>query len=202
MVLPESPAEFLYKRTLIVGDVNSGKTTLTQRILDAFCQERIGGRILVVDLAPRIPPEIAAQKGLNGVGGTLSPPVASLVRYLRPALLPPRLMSQTQNEAVELARRNLEAIEQLMGQSHAEGETVFLNDVSMYLQAGSAQKILSWLEAFRTVVANGYMGERLGGGPLSQRESKQMEQLASGFDMVIKLGGRMEIERSSAEREH
>lgn len=199
MPLPGPPESFLHKRTLIVGDVNSGKTTLTQEILDAFCREGVGGSILVLDLAPRIPPEIAARKGLSGVGGSLSPPAVSRLRYLRPTLLPPRLMSQTQDEAVELARRNLETIEQLMGRSHLESETVFLNDVSIYLQAGSARKLLSWLEAFRTVVANGYMGERLGGGPLSRRERQQMEELASGFDAVIRLGASTEIRGGGAQ---
>lgn len=180
----------LGKRTLIVGEVNSGKTTLSQRILEEFCLKELGGRILVLDLAPEIPAELAAQKGLSGLGGGLRAPKLERVTYIRPKLFPPRLMGKDQREVWALARANLATIEKSMALPQALGETLFLNDASMYLQAGSASKLYSWLERFRTVVANGYMGERLGGGELSLRERSQMEALAGLFQHVVQMGAR------------
>ncbi|MEJ5375321.1 MAG: hypothetical protein WHX93_01940 [bacterium] len=180
--------DFLGKRTLIVGDVNSGKTTLSQAILDEFYRRGVGGNILILDLAPEIPVHLAASKGLRGVGGTLRPAQGERFRYLRPTLVPPRLMGTSHKEILEMAKANLLAIEEVMGQTWAEKETIFLNDVSMYLQAGSAQRLFSWLQAFHTVVANGYLGRSLGEGELSWRERSQMETLAALFDRVLRLG--------------
>lgn len=181
--------DLLGKRTLIVGEVNSGKTTLTQKILDGFSRENLGGSILVLDLAPEIPGDLAARKGLSGVGGCLKAPQRENIKYLRPSLVPPRLMGKSEEQVLELAKANLAAIEKTMALAETWGETLFLNDASMYLQAGSAQKLFSWLERFQTVVANGYMGKRLGGGELSMRERFQMEALALLFDRVVPLGG-------------
>lgn len=184
----ESFSKLLGKRTLIVGEVNSGKTTLTQKILDGFFRENLGGSILVLDLAPEIPPDLASRKGLSGVGGSLRVPQRENIRYLRPSLVPPRLLGKSEEQALELARRNLESIEETMELAQAGEETLFLNDASMYLQAGSAQELVSWLERFRTVVANGYMGQKLGGGKLSMRERSQMEALVRFFHEVVWLG--------------
>ncbi len=185
----ESYSSLVGRRLLIVGEVNSGKTTLSQKILDGFCRENLGGSILVLDLAPEIPRDLAARKGLSGVGGILRAPQREGIRYLRPSLVPPRLVGKSERQVLELAEANLEAIERTMALAEAREETLFLNDASMYLQAGSAQRLFSWLEGFRTVVANGYMGQRLGGGRLSMRERAQMEAFARLFHRVVRLGG-------------
>lgn len=185
----DSYAELVGRRTLIVGEVNSGKTTLSQRILEGFIREDLGGRILVLDLAPEIPPPLAAKRGLSGVGGRLRAPQGGRIRYLRPVLFPPRLMGENPKEVMRLAKANLEAIEKTLAMVEAGQETLFLNDASMYLQAGCAQKLFSWLERFHTVVANGYMGQKLGGGKLSIRERSQMKALARLFHRVVRLGG-------------
>ncbi|MCU0583358.1 MAG: TniB family NTP-binding protein, partial [Syntrophales bacterium] len=59
---------YLGKKTLIVGDVNTGKTTLSREILDVFCRQGMGERIAVIDLAPEIPDESLRSRGLKGVG--------------------------------------------------------------------------------------------------------------------------------------
>ena len=48
--------EFLNRFTLIIGDVNSGKTRMAGQILKVFCKA-IGGRVTVIDLAPDILPQ-------------------------------------------------------------------------------------------------------------------------------------------------
>lgn len=194
MIHPGDPDHYLGKRTLIVGDVNTGKTTLTREILHAMCERGWGRKILVLDLAPRIPTGLALKAGLEGVGGRLLVPEGSHALYLRPKVVPPRLSAKTQKEALALAEGNRRAIEEAMGKAaRRQREILFLNDLSLYLQAGSALKLSDFLDGFSTVVANGYMGERLGGGEISTREISEMEALLPSFDLVVRLGGSGEI---------
>lgn len=174
--------DYLDKKTLILGDVNSGKTTLCREILEDFCRQGLGERIAVIDLAPEIPDESLRSRGLKGVGGRLRPPDGSGVVTLRVPVLAPRLTSATEGEAVEKARRNREAIEGVLRQVEALGrDMLFINDVSLYLQAGDPAYLAGVLEKAGTAVVNGYFGEMLGPGELSRREREAMERLAAWF---------------------
>ena len=181
-------AEFLGRRTLIVGDVNSGKTTCTGRILDAMCRAALAPRILILDLAPEIPEVVAEKLGLRGVGGRLLPPPGAAVHYLWARTRPPRLTASNDDEAMALAERNREEIEHLLEGIDREGRDIlFVNDVSLHLQAGSAEKMAAYLGQAQTVVANGYCGGRLGESPLSRRERAEMDALMKHFDKIVRL---------------
>lgn len=174
--------DYLDKKTLIVGDVNSGKTTLCREILEDFCRQGLGGRIAVVDLAPEIPEEMLRSRGLEGVGGRLLPPAGSGVFTLRVPVLAPRLTSTTEEEALEKARQNRENIEGLFRQVEALGRDIlFVNDASLYLQAGDPERLAGLLDGAATAVVNGYYGKKLGPGELSRREREAMERLAGWF---------------------
>ncbi len=179
-------SEFLGKRTLILGDVNTGKTTLTQRILEAVCRAGLASRIVIIDMAPEIPEAIIREKKLRGVGGRLQPPTGEDVIYLRDDLVPPRLSSKIEAEAVEKAVRNARKIEVLFWKYHElQRDILFMNDISLYLQAGRAAQLVRRMEKAATVVANGYFGEKLGSGTLSRREREEMEALKAYFDRVV-----------------
>jgi len=181
-------ADFLGKRILILGDVNTGKTTLTQRILDAMCVQGLGPKIAIIDMAPEVPEALIRGKKLTGIGGRLQSPAGEDVIYLRDDLVPPRLSSKSEAEAEEKAIQNARKIEVLFWKYHELGrEILFMNDISLYLQAGRAAQLIRWMGRSQTVVANGYLGERLGGGSLTRRERKEMETLKIFFDRVIRL---------------
>jgi hypothetical protein len=181
-------SEFLGKRALILGDVNMGKTTLCREILAEFCRLGLSSRMAVIDLAPNIPADVLAARGLQGVGGKLLPPGESDVLYLGALLKPPRLSSGTEEEALEIARQNVEKIGGLFEDFGRSGRDIlFINDISIYLQAGTAEVLISWIRRARTIVANGYYGESLGSGILSRREKEQMARLKHYFDKVIEL---------------
>jgi len=182
--------DVLGRRTLIVGEVNIGKTSLTRALLAELVEAGPKGRVVVLDLAPDVPAWLAAGRGLKGVGGRLRPAEDWGVVYLRTPLLPPRLGSRSETQAQEAARANLRAIQGLLeGFRPLPDDAVFINDVSLFVQAGRAEDLLAWLGPARTVVANGYLGSSLGGGRLSAHERNEMEKLMAFFDRVIKVGG-------------
>jgi len=181
-------SEFLGKRTLITGDISTGKTSFTRKILEEMCRHHLAARITVIDLAPEIPGEVAVELGLKGIGGELLPPEGKDIVYLTTFLNPPRLSSKSEEEAISIAVQNAKKIEDLfIGFSRCRRDIFFVNDISLYLQAGSAQKLMEWMEKASTIVVNGYYGERLGSGILSQREKKEMQALGKFFHIRIQM---------------
>jgi len=179
---------WLGKRTLIFGDVNSGKTTLTREVLGWMCGQGLAARIAVIDLAPDIPEGIAAKKGLKGVGGKLIPPEGTGIPYLSSSIAPPRLTARSEEGALRIACGNAARIEVLLEEyPGGERDILFINDISMYLQAGEVATVKLLLEKARTVVANGYYGRILGTGVLSARERKKMEELKEIFHILVFL---------------
>lgn len=183
MKAAETSRDYLGGKLLVVGDVNTGKTTLARTILEDFCGRGLGRRIAVLDLAPTIPPDLAAQRGLRGVGGHLAVPRGCDVLCVRERLAPPRLSSSSEAQALAKAAGNLRLIDAAWARLDGGGRDIlFVNDVSMYLQAGSADELAARLARYGTVVANGYFGERLGGGELTRHERAQMERLRAWFE--------------------
>lgn len=183
--VPEIHVEdYLSRKTLILGDVNTGKTTLTRAVLEALLRRPdLGARIAIVDMAPEIPEKLAKEKGLPGVGGKLTPPEGRDILYLGGHFEPPRLSSKTEEEAVEKARQNRRMIERLFRKLDLQSRDILLvNDVSIYLQAGTAENLTHWLDQAATVIVNGYWGKRLGGGRLTERERTETAKLKTYFE--------------------
>ena len=196
-VAPCLPADLLGKKLLVMGDINAGKTTLCRQWLARLCAQGQGGRIVVLDLAPDIPLALAQARGLAGAGGYLLPPPDSDVLDLRTHLHAPRLSSAIEAEAEEKAAENARAIEALFDQLPPSGsgrDVLFINDVTLYLQAGFAADLLGNLGKadFTTLVVSGYWGQRLGDSALSRREREQTRRLREHFanhGQVLDLGG-------------
>ena len=175
--------ECLGKRILVIGDVNTGKTTLCQRWLSELCRQGLGTRIALIDMAPTISRELALKRGIIGAGGELRAPAESGVLDLRAHLEPPRLSSSTESEALEKAERNAQLIEALISRLEPVRDILFINDVTLFLQARSAASLIEAVGFDRrtTLVVNGYRGERLGGGALTRHETAEMGELEKAF---------------------
>ncbi len=175
--------ECLGKRILVIGDVNTGKTTLCQRWLNELCQQGLGTRIALIDMAPTVSRELALKRGIIGAGGELRAPAESGVLDLRAHLEPPRLSSSTESEALEKAERNAQLIEALISRLEPVRDILFINDVTLFLQARSAASLIEAVGFDRrtTLVVNGYRGERLGGGALTRHETAEMGELEKAF---------------------
>jgi archaellum biogenesis ATPase FlaH len=187
---PMNPIEidkFMNRFTLIVGDVQTGKTVLTQHILESFCRS-IQGRITVVDLSPRITSQDLEGKSMTRVGGRLQIPASDAVRYYHAQIHPPRLRARNEAEIMALAEENLQTIERLLAVSATEKtDMLFINDCSLYLHAGSPARLLELIRSYPTAVVNGYAGNFFPNALISIRESKGMELLMNQCDHLIKL---------------
>ncbi len=179
-------SDILGKRTIIAGDVNTGKTTLTRTLLDALCAGGLARRIAVIDMAPEIPPEIVAARGLKGVGGKLAP-LPEGVSCLSADIRAPRLTSRTDAEAILAAQENRAKIDRLFETYGGAGRDILIiNDLSIYLQAGRAEQLVRRMAPASTVVANGYYGSALGGGALSRHEAEEMGKVMAAFDVRVR----------------
>lgn len=176
-------ADPLGRRILVTGDVNTGKTTQCRRWLEALCRQGLGHRIALLDLAPTIPPELARARGMRGVGGELRPPPERGVLDLRAPLVPPRLSSTSDAEALAKAADNAEVIDSLIAGLRPERDILFINDVTLYLQARTAAHLIDAadFDSRTTIIVNGYRGERLGGGELTRHEAAEMAELVRLF---------------------
>ena len=175
--------ECLGRKILVIGDVNTGKTTLCKGWLNELSQQGLGARIALIDMAPTIPPELALKRGIVGAGGELRAPEESQVLDLRAHLEPPRLSSSSESEALEKAERNAQLIDALLRRLEPQRDILFINDVTLFLQARSAASLIgaAGFDTRTTLVVNGYRGERLGGGALTRHETAEMVELEKAF---------------------
>jgi hypothetical protein len=166
---------FFGLRTLITGDVNTGKTSYLQLLL-LKCRGR--GPLVVLDMAP---------EKVRGVGGKMRVPSAPDIHYFTTVIRPPRLSAEDEDKTQRIAADNAEIIEKNLFKKAASinGYALIINDVSLYLQMGNLDRLLEIMEKYPTVVMNGYMGNTFKDSTLTRRERKNMEELITACDQVI-----------------
>ena len=171
--------EYIDRRTLIAGDVNSGKTDRTLKILQRFLRAEYGKNIAVLDLAP---------DSVRGVGGKMEPPLDESLVYLTTSISAPRLTGRSENHIRQLAENNSTAIEKLFVKLHQQKRTVlFVNDATLYLQAGDFKRFVEILDTASTQIVNAYYGNTFADSELTQREKKLTEDLMKICDRIIKM---------------
>ena len=167
------------RRTLVIGEVNSGKTRLTENVLAAWTVQGRSREIAVLDLAPQT---------RRGVGGHLALPCGFEGVCLTPPITPPRLMAQTEAEAELLARANAATVGPLLRDPHLAGGTILIiNDATLYLQAGAYDPFLKVIRSAATALINAYYGHSFPDYRLSRRERRLTERLIQDCDRIIRL---------------
>ena len=174
------------RKVLIMGDVGTGKTALTRRILEEVVEKGYDYNVTVLDMAPQ-------KTTVNGlpVGGRLTEKNCGKVRMLEAKdVKTPRLSAGNSEELMDLAEYNRKAIESLIDDFSSRPTSIlFVNDVSMYLQLGDLEHLWRSISKANTVVANGYWGTKLKddfGTGVSYRERRLMEELAARMDVVVR----------------
>ena len=173
----ENIDQYVNKMTLIVGDTNSGKTRRTERILKLFLTKGFAEEIAIIDLAP---------DPIRGIGGKMQPPSGHPLFYLTTHIYAPRLMGADENHTEKLARTNAENIEQLFSKvEELKKKILFVNDASLYLQAGDPDRFMTMLMAASTQIINAYYGKTFADSRLTRRERKRIEDLMKQCDRII-----------------
>lgn len=169
--------EFKNRKTIIVGEVNTGKTVYLCEILSRFLDEG-EKEIALIDMAP---------ESVEGIGGKIDHEKTDAIKYYTAQIVAPRLTGKTVEEVETLAEHNAKLIDEIFVEYlNNPCKVLFINDVSIYLQAGDLNELLSLLHSTPTVIMNGYYGFSLGGGKLGERERENMKALQSICDRVIK----------------
>ena len=168
---------FLNKRTMILGDVKSGKTARTAEILRQFLQAGYAEKIAVLDMAPDT---------IRGIGGQMERFPDEPLLYLTADVHAPRLMGENESHARQLAEANARAIEKLFLQlRRRRKEILFVNDTTLYLQAGTLKRLLEILNTASTPGLNAYYGSTFPDSTLSRRETQLTEELMKTCDQII-----------------
>ena len=173
---------YLNYQTMITGDVNSGKTTLTTLILQHFLNAGYGPRIAVLDLSP---------DPVQGIGGKLSLGSGTSALYLTAHIIAPRLMGKDAAHTLRLAKENAGKIEALFEEfKRRRRDIVFINDATLYLQSGCLALFLKTLAMSSTQIINAYYGNTFADSELTQRERRLTDALIACSDKVIHCPGK------------
>lgn len=174
----------LYKRTLIVGDVGSGKTKLTAQIVKNLIDMGFSSEITVIDMAPQ---------RMGVIGGKISEYIdTGLIKYLNAENVQgPRITAKIREELFTIAENNMRIIEPLLNYYlNNPTEILVINDLTLYLHRGSPIKIIQCIAKSKTFIGNAYQGIRL-----SRSDSKDFDRIESDklleiikiMDNIIKL---------------
>ncbi len=170
---------YMNQRTIIVGDVNSGKTSQTLNILKLFLKAGHAKKIAILDLAPG---------NIQGIGGKMEPPLDEPLLYLTTSILAPRLTGKDKYHTLKLAEKNATAIEKLFAKFYRQKrEILFVNDVTLYLQAGDFERFIKILDTTSTHIINAYYGHTFSDSELTRREKNLTEELMKLCDQIIEL---------------
>ena len=172
-------APYIHKRTLIIGDVNTGKTERTLEILQLFLKEGYAKKIAILDLG--IEP-------VKNIGGKMYPPEGEPLLYLTIPIKAPRLLGKDENYTLQLAEENAQNIEKLFIKFQQEKrEVLFVNDATLYLQAGRLDRFIETINIASTQVINAYYVSAFSDSELTRRERKLTEDFMEICDHVITM---------------
>jgi len=171
--------EYDGQRTLIIGDVNTGKTRLTENVLARWTAQNRSQKIAVLDLAPETQ---------ESIGGRIHLPAGFQGMVLATTIVPPRLRGRDEDEADTLAQANAAAIEKLLRDARlANCPVLVINDVTLYLQAGQYDRLWAVIQPVETVLINAYFGHSFPDYHLSRQERLLTDRLILDCDRVIRM---------------
>jgi GTPase SAR1 family protein len=177
------------KKVIIIGEVGTGKSSLTLKLIHQAIDLSKVEEITVIDMAPT-----TAALGPKRIGSRLDE-MSGLVKqvlYLAPKeITAPRLSAHSSEELLEHVLRNKQVIESAISAYMKKPTPIlFINDISIYLQSGDLRPILELIDLPKTFIANGYYGTSLGedlNTGISKLEKSMMDRLCLFMDLVINL---------------
>lgn len=185
--IPAGASQFIGRRSLIIGDVSSGKSRLTASIVLDWIKMGLGGNITIIDLAPRYK---GVGRGLDEYMGRKY--LDSVFKYLTDERISaPRLMSRSKDELIKRIKMNYSLALSLF-ESYLDNPTdmLVINDLSICLHYDVPNVLLDVFNNAGTVLANSYYGKGITSvfyRELDMVERKRIENLFKFVDILIKL---------------
>lgn len=146
--------DLISSRTLIIGEVGSGKTLLTTKIITLFIKNGFEEDVTVIDLAPN--------KNKIGVPirHYLKKPDLNRINYFIPEkIYAPRLTASNLAELRKFIYLNyIEAKKLFKVYISNPTKILIVNDLSIFLHYGGVNELLKVIETPETFVANAYYG--------------------------------------------
>ena len=174
--------EYLRRKTLLIGDVGSGKTIFLVEFLKFLIENSYSDDVTIIDIAP---------SRIHGVGGSIREYTEHvlMVRYLRlERVWAPRLMGKTKEEVLKYAEENRSSIEPLIDTYLSNPTRILLvNDLTIYLHAGDVNRIMDLINMAETFMATAYEGEKLKddkNSGITERERKLLNILKEKVDII------------------
>ncbi len=171
------------KKVLIAGDVSSGKTAYTAKLVEKILGQNPEEEVTILDFAP------VRRK----IGGQLRRHVRlNRKNYFAPKnVAAPRIDGRSREEVIMLAEKNAGSMAPLL-KRYLEHPTRYLiiNDVSLYLQAGDYELLSDCIKKAETAIINSYYGSSLSndkGSHISAIERRNVERLMKHVDLVIRF---------------
>ena len=172
--------------TLVTGPSNVGKTQTTAAALDAWLDREGPEGVVVLDFAPEL------ERDGTVLGGRLDRfvTVPEPVRAGRIDASAPRAESETDDQAVALARENARKAERQMDHLPPNPRAVFVNDATIPFQHESAavRRLTEYCDGADAAVLNAFDSDELGvDNPVSRAERDALETLRRWADRTLDL---------------
>lgn len=175
--------ELLKKKTLIVGDVATGKTKLTSFIIKEMINEGMKNDITIIDMAPE-------RKGK--VGGKIRDFIdVNNLRYYTFKALGPRSNAKDEKTLYRIAEMNRKNIEVFFEVYKKQPTKILvINDLTIYLHAGSLERIFEIINLAETFIGNAYKGSFFENSvfkDFNEKEKEVLKMVEKFMDIVIEL---------------
>ena len=179
----------IQKMTIILGDISTGKTTITALLIIDSLKSNSSNNITIIDMAPK--KTIYKE---NIIGGRISDIIKlpSGIRLLQPKKIhSPRYSAKDKDELLNLVEENKKSIDTILNHyMNNPTPILFINDLSIYFQSGKWEKVFNVMQKAKVALANAYYGRSLENDlktGISKIERKTLEKVSSKAEMIIHL---------------
>jgi hypothetical protein len=166
-------------KRLITGPSNSGKTRRTAALFEQWIETNGPDGVVVLDFAPEL------ERDGEVLGGRITRATdPSEAWYGAIAAHAPRAESETDQEALALARENAERAATLLDRAPSNPQVVFINDTTIPFQHpdGALDRLLAYIDN-TVVVMNAFDSNELGSeDPVSRCEQAALSRLVEWAD--------------------
>ncbi|MDS0222660.1 hypothetical protein NDI54_15040 [Haloarcula sp. S1AR25-5A] len=172
--------------TLVTGPSNAGKTQTTAAALEAWLDREGADGVVVLDFAPEL------ERDGTVLGGRLDRfiTVPETVWIGRIDASAPRAESETDDQAVELARDNARRAKRQIDALPQNPRAVFVNDATIPFQheAATVSRLTEYCDGAAVAVLNAFDSDELGvDNPVSRAERDALDWLRNWADRTVDL---------------